>query len=456
MIGTAASPAGHGRLTRLQRRGIRDVRFSRRSNQEGRSIGKSPDAHRAGTRGRNGPARGHREVHGDGRPDLPGQDRQDPVPGLAEADRRASSAARSPRPERRHSGAAGPAARRSPVSALGSELRARRRGCDRPVRRRRSPVTSRRGGEKMEAQAAAAERRRHRLEDARRPSDARRREARAPARAALQGPGDGRVGRRLLPGARARPSRSSRSASRTSASSRATRSAILSNTRPEWTYSDFAILCAGATVVPDLPDELARGVPVRARALRVQGGDRRGRRAAREDPQGPRPAAQPRARDLDRADRRRRRDHAATRCASAAASRSRRGLRARVAAVEPSDVATYIYTSGTTGPPKGCVIDHANWRFMLDMAEEDGRPRGGGGRLPLPAARARVRAPDPAALGRRRRDDRLLGEGPAEDHSQPGRGQADLLPERPADLREDLRDGSASREARPIKRAIFD
>src|SRR3954469_6028503 len=26
--------------------------------------------------------------------------------------------------------------------------------------------------------------------------------------------------------------------------------AILAHTRPEWTYSDFAILCAGATVVP--------------------------------------------------------------------------------------------------------------------------------------------------------------------------------------------------------------
>jgi long-chain acyl-CoA synthetase len=40
--------------------------------------------------------------------------------------------------------------------------------------------------------------------------------------------------------------------------------------------------------------------------------------------------------------------------------------------VEPSDVATYIYTSGTTGPPKGCVIDHGNWRSMLDMTEADG------------------------------------------------------------------------------------
>jgi long-chain acyl-CoA synthetase len=37
--------------------------------------------------------------------------------------------------------------------------------------------------------------------------------------------------------------------------------------------------------------------------------------------------------------------------------------------VEGADVATYIYTSGTTGPPKGCIIDHQNWRDMLDMVE---------------------------------------------------------------------------------------
>ena len=48
---------------------------------------------------------------------------------------------------------------------------------------------------------------------------------------------------------------------------------------------------------PDLPDQLARGVPVRARELRRQGRDRRGRRAAREDPRGPRPLPEARARD---------------------------------------------------------------------------------------------------------------------------------------------------------------
>src|SRR4029453_16415635 len=43
----------------------------------------------------------------------------------------------------------------------------------------------------------------------------------------------------------------------------------------------------------------------------------------------------------------------------------------RIAGVDGSTVATYIYTSGTTGPPKGCVIDHANWRNMLDMIQEE-------------------------------------------------------------------------------------
>jgi long-chain acyl-CoA synthetase len=43
--------------------------------------------------------------------------------------------------------------------------------------------------------------------------------------------------------------------------------------------------------------------------------------------------------------------------------------KSRIASVEGPDVATYIYTSGTTGPPKGCIIDHQNWRDMLDMVE---------------------------------------------------------------------------------------
>ena len=57
---------------------------------------------------------------------------------------------------------------------------------------------------------------------------------------------------------------------------------------------------------PDLPDQLPRGVPVRARELRRQGRHRRGRGTDGEDPQGPRPAAAARARDPDDRHQRRR------------------------------------------------------------------------------------------------------------------------------------------------------
>ena len=50
------------------------------------------------------------------------------------------------------------------------------------------------------------------------------------------------------------------------------RISILSETRPEWTLVDFGAFCAGATVAPDLPHELAGGVRLRARALRAPPG----------------------------------------------------------------------------------------------------------------------------------------------------------------------------------------
>ena len=145
--------------------------------------------------------------------------------------------------------------------------------------------------------------------------------------------------------------------------------AILAHTRPEWTYSDFAILCAGATVVPvyqtNSPEECeyvmshseARAVILedeeqlaKVRAVRdrlpkletiismepVAGDDVISFEALRERGRG-RPEE-----DFDQ----------------------------RIAGVEGSTVATYIYTSGTTGPPKGCVIDHANWRSILNMVQE--------------------------------------------------------------------------------------
>jgi long-chain acyl-CoA synthetase len=146
--------------------------------------------------------------------------------------------------------------------------------------------------------------------------------------------------------------------------------AILSHTRPEWTYSDFAILCAGATVVPVYQTNSAEECEYvidhsEARAVIVEdAGQLEKIRAVRdrlpklETVISMEPIE---ADDVITFDALREKGR----------GRSEEEFEQRVAAVKPSDVATYIYTSGTTGPPKGCIIDHANWRDMLDMIEAE-------------------------------------------------------------------------------------
>jgi long-chain acyl-CoA synthetase len=144
---------------------------------------------------------------------------------------------------------------------------------------------------------------------------------------------------------------------------------ILANTRPEWTYCDFAVSTAGATVVPiyqtNSPSEcewvagnseavavicedaaqLAKILEVRERLPNL-------RTLVVMDPAGDTDEAislddlRERGRALDPA-----------------------RLEERCSVVTPEDPFTFIYTSGTTGPPKGCVLTHGNYRSVLDMCE---------------------------------------------------------------------------------------
>ncbi len=141
--------------------------------------------------------------------------------------------------------------------------------------------------------------------------------------------------------------------------------ALLSNTRPEWTYFDFAALSAGATVVPIYQTNSAEEcqyVLENSDAVAV---------VVEDDEQ------------LDKVRRVRDRcpklEHVIRMTGESGDSISldelaERGANGDVAAweeryssVTPDDICTFIYTSGTTGPPKGCVISHGNYRSMLDM-----------------------------------------------------------------------------------------
>jgi long-chain acyl-CoA synthetase len=146
------------------------------------------------------------------------------------------------------------------------------------------------------------------------------------------------------------------------------RVSILGNTRPEWTYFDFAALSIGATVVPiyqtNSPEECAYVLENSdAKVVVVENEEQLAK--VREVRAGL-PALQ----------------HVVMMIGDADDVLSMDGLGAkggevdaavfeqRIDAVTSDDICTFIYTSGTTGPPKGCIISHGNYRSMLDMVNE--------------------------------------------------------------------------------------
>ena len=145
---------------------------------------------------------------------------------------------------------------------------------------------------------------------------------------------------------------------------------ILGNTRPEWTYFDFAALTAGATVVPiyqtNSPEECqyvlensdARAVIVEDSEQLAKIREVRDRCPMLEHVILMTGEAEDAISAADLAER--------------GASHGSSEWEERWSSVTPDDICTFIYTSGTTGPPKGCVISHGNYRAMLDMVLEVG------------------------------------------------------------------------------------
>jgi long-chain acyl-CoA synthetase len=141
--------------------------------------------------------------------------------------------------------------------------------------------------------------------------------------------------------------------------------AILANTRPEWSYYDFAALSAGATVVPiyqtNSPEECQYVLDDSdAKVVVVEDESQLAKvRAVRDT--------------LPKL------EHVVLMVGTGADAISSDDLvergralqdsawTARYQSVTGDDICTFIYTSGTTGPPKGCVISHANYRAMVDM-----------------------------------------------------------------------------------------
>ncbi len=143
---------------------------------------------------------------------------------------------------------------------------------------------------------------------------------------------------------------------------------ILANTRPEWTYFDFAALSAGATVVPiyqtNSPEECQYVLENSdAKAVIVEDDEQLAKIVEIRD-QCPKlehvirmTGASDGAISMDELAERGRKHDASE-------------WEQRYTSVSTDDICTIIYTSGTTGPPKGCVISQGNYRSMLDMVHK--------------------------------------------------------------------------------------
>jgi long-chain acyl-CoA synthetase len=143
---------------------------------------------------------------------------------------------------------------------------------------------------------------------------------------------------------------------------------ILANTRPEWSYFDFAALTAGATAVPiyqtNSPQECQYVLENSdAKAVVVEDEEQLEKIRQVRD-------SLPKLEHVIRMTGESEDAISMEELMARGAARPTSDWEERWRSVTPDDICTFIYTSGTTGPPKGCVISHGNYRSMLDMIHE--------------------------------------------------------------------------------------
>src|SRR5262249_50167650 len=144
---------------------------------------------------------------------------------------------------------------------------------------------------------------------------------------------------------------------------------ILANTRPEWTYFDFAALSVGATVVPiyqtNSPDECQYVLENSdAKAVIVEDDEELAKIDEVRD-------RTPKLEHVSRMEGSGGDAISMDELIELGSGRSDSEWEERWSSVAPDDICTIIYTSGTTGPPKGCVISHGNYRSMVTMALDE-------------------------------------------------------------------------------------
>jgi long-chain acyl-CoA synthetase len=150
--------------------------------------------------------------------------------------------------------------------------------------------------------------------------------------------------------------------------------AILSHTRPEWTFANYGILTAGATSVSIYQTNSAEECHYvlrhsDSRAVFVEDGEQlaKVREIESDLPALEHVIVMVPEEGLDLSD-----ALSLDELRARGAKRDPAEYEQRYSAVSPDDECVFIYTSGTTGPPKACILTHGNYAAIRQSILSEG------------------------------------------------------------------------------------